>query len=318
MLDSGKVFISGNNGASNNKFYRNAKGRVNDNLKIREPVLIFDGEAKNVIPYDPLCVLIITKDNTLYRFDDFTLVKIAENVMTAAAEKQSSYESALYYIDLSHRLYCANEKGNSLITTGVKSVKMCNEQVYCITDENTLCLLEQSRGSEISLTPILENVADFSVIEKRVLNVEEKNSSSLLVNALTLDGKLLTKGTYYSNYYYSLNSNDTSEGERNYSDWTLISEDVVQFVMSSCGTAYITRDGIGKYFGFNFAVEEQFLDVVLLENCLDISGNDQMLTFKTDVGWIIWGENPYIVASDGELPNDLLSKFPLAWKNNLK
>ena len=159
-----KVYVAGEYAKTASRTFRNSEFTNHSKLKTPTPVLLFEGEIKEIIPYSSLGALIITRSNELYDAYDLGVSKIAESVIYAHRDT------------LNEKTYIINEAGNlllaedsSFIASEIKSALSYQNRLFVLYTNGTLCELKQDeQGKTYRSEAVFENVHSFEIIDTHI------------------------------------------------------------------------------------------------------------------------------------------------------
>lgn len=279
VTDDGKCYITGGNKKSQSREYQNAKQKVNLKLGIPSPVLFYEGAVKEIIPYADLSALFITADSTLYSLEDLRVTKIKAGVLSAA---RSNPEGPIYFVDSENSLYSQRGTRQSFLIDGVKCVKLSGERIFVLTTDDVLAEIKFNAHGKAFLSPaIFENIKSFEILDTEADNP--------LMNVLTNDGKLYTKGTYTRPEYPD---SENAGGIYLHEDWKLIAGKVADFDTAIMGTVISFEDGSASYYGFDTADggEDKFgYKLIFGDGISRVAASDDHVMIKRETTWYFWG-----------------------------
>ena len=311
MIDGdGKVFLTGGHERTGNRKYRNAEFKRDDGLGCFSPVLIFDGLATEVLPYDDLCALIITESGTLYNFVDFESTDlIAEKVQYAF---YGNTDGRIYYIDLVGSLYSANS--DKPIYQGVKKAHQYNGALYILNTDGELIVFDENRNEML-----FDDVLDFDILDTSARIIDGKYTvndpdalSSPLINLLTGDGRLYANGTY--NHLSCGNRDYASSAIKTFDEWTVIDDEVDVFSASEIGTVYTKLDGSVWYYGFDsIPQKDSVFEHILLEidNVTSVYADKTVFCIKSEDAFFLWGGEFELVFDRPSSSHGIISGSPI-------
>ena len=260
--ENGKGYILGGYSFSTKRTYLNSKARTHEGLNMSNPVLFFDGNIRQLIPYSRMSVLIITKDNELYAWHDFEIEKVADGVICADI---NPINNEVYYINLNKELILRQENGlEQLILTGANKVVLYSDNAYVLLENHKLCEFKCDDYENVQLSYCeIEGIVDFEVVDtslrfngEKYIFDDETAIESPLITALCNDGNLYVKGAYN---LLSCHTNFADKKPEPYiiNDWTIIGENVFSFSSAPMGTVMLHNDKSCSYYGFDTCVSNE-------------------------------------------------------------
>ena len=322
ITEDGYCYVSGDYSSSSSNKYWLYESTHNDKLYTHTPVKILDERVKKVIPYSTLGALLIDEDDRLFDFNDFTVKEVYNGVSYATIVPYYHNERifgngntyAYYVIDKSGVLYAVSESGETKkLFSQVCSVDFYLDTILVLNDSGVLNQYQISESGEITLTEkLFENVSSFDVMdtslrfdgEKYVFD-DEAAKDLPLINVLTNDGELYTKGAY--NLLCCTLSLAAHPEPKIIDEWTLIAEKVEDFSMAPMGTAIKFTNSSAGYYGFdtdnsaNSKFEFGYLELAPA-NVIDVYASDVQVLVKTTQAFYKWGSSlEYDVEGDHTL-----------------
>ena len=259
--ENDRVYVFGGYNHSNRPNYDNVEGRKrNEKLGVWEPVLLFEGSVKALVPTYRVGALIITDSNELYRADLNDETFICGNAVDVFES-----ENHLFVIDTNGDLREIENGNSTIITSNVKEVNFCNGQLYILKNSGDLVRVPYSESGISGTEDLLySNVKSFGVratntryTEEGGYYFDEDAKRTPIINVLTNEGKLYAKGVYslYEPYYISYSSLPgyvlPASPLHEFSEWELIAEDVDSFSLSERGTIMKLKTGEAAYYGYD-------------------------------------------------------------------
>jgi len=281
VTDDGNCYITGGNKKSQSREYQNAKQRINLKLGIPAPVLFHEGGVKEIIPYADLSALFITDGGDLYSLEDLRVTKIKSGVISAA---RGSSDGRIYFVDSSNSLYAQKGNRQSFLVDDVRSVRVFGERIFVLTTGNLLAEIKfNAHGVAFLSSAIFENVKSFDIPVSPT-----GESSGVLINVLTNDGKLYTNGAYSRPDQAREKTGGTNPDE----EWKLIAGRVASFDTAIMGTVLIFEDGSASYYGFDTLEggEDKFgYKLIFGDGISYVAASDNHVMIKRDNAWYFWG-----------------------------
>ena len=342
LVCDNKVYLSCEDYDSINKAFLYASLFAPNTRGIIAPVLIYEGNVKDIDFYYDKAVLIRTSQNELYSFNLKKKWHLAEKIAENVIHSDHSSCGYAFYVTSDHCLYAKSDGYNSslypsldekfalateevtLLHSGIKFVKVYRDRLFVITTEDKLCELVANADGSASLTdPLLENVNKFEVLDTshRYINgvkhyFTEEGGKTPLFHVLLNDGSLYVKGIYNTMY------SDVSMEQ--YDEWTLIDNDVSDFSSSEVGVVYMTKSGTAIYNGFDTVYDKDnflFDKKILLESgAVSVSagsgGSQAIYVFGSDDKIYCWGDKFSVVFNRTAMENiSVFHDEPLVFEN---
>ena len=319
IVTENALYIEGGYERTDSKAYRNVELYEDEALGLPKPVLLFEGKISQIIPIDDLKALIITDEGKLYKFDEFEVALLHENIVCA----DSWYaQDCIYAVDSNHKLISIENGESKIIADGINDVEVYRDRIFAINNSAQMreVLIENER---VSFGEVLfEGASSFEIEDtsvrydgKKIVFDNEEAINTPLFNVLDTDNRLYAKGVYN---LLACGSSSSSPIPMEFLDeWTLISENVQQFSLAKMGTAFKLEDGTCAYYGFetNLHADSNFeYKTLSVSNASNIYATSLLVCANSINGHYIWGNNFYKLFY-GSSEHNVLSGTPYVLKN---
>ena len=296
----GRAYVAGEYDETQSRTYRNSEFHKDNKLKTPAPVLIYNGEVREIIPYSSLGALIITADNELYNSYDMNMTKISENVRRAYRDTSSD---KTYVVDTDGKLFCLEDA--EFIYSGIVDTRVYQGRVFALTSGGDLVELSKSVdvAEYVIFDTLFTGVSSFEVIDThirhdgdRFVYDDKEGLASPLITVLTDDGELYVKGAY------NLMSCATTLAEKQpepklFCDWEFIDRYVESASTAPMGTVIRHYDGSCAYYGFELRVHRDsgfgYTELPLTSTECVLASRISVCVKNEDGNYYFWGSFPY-------------------------
>ena len=262
VTENDRLYVTGGYSSSKNAKYKNVKGRKNETLGIWEPVLLFEGSIKTVVPYYGISALVITENNDLYKVNINEQTLLSENIqyVCAGATSYKDYHNYIFTVDTDGNLREITAENSEVIAENVSSAHYSNGIIYALKANGDLFEIPYNSSYDVGEGRVIySGVKSFDVKTTNTRYTDERGyyydeNAMPVINVLTVNDTLYVKGVYslYEGWHSSVAN--PLEPLRSYSDWEIIANNVDSFSLSPKGTLIKHLNGEVAYFGFDTVI----------------------------------------------------------------
>lgn len=312
ITEDGSGYMMGGYDFSHNQKYRNSESYSNRKLGTYcTPVMFYEDRISQAWVYSNLGLLFVNEHGSLYDLHDMDVNFVCENVKRAwKYDNSSDYLLDCKYgdyliIDYQNQLFSFKSTGEkTILLDDVIDVRTVLSTLYVLFQDGSLCEFSNFKNGvkREDGKLLFENVNSFDIATdfdgcafQRSWPIDISGLANAPINVLTNEGQLYLKGTYDLNEVPNISYSIDPE-PKDFDQWTLIGENVVQFSISKIGTLMLLDNSECFYYGFdNYAWQDEKLEFgykqIDLEDILAISSSTQTMIIECVDSFYIWSGN---------------------------